>query len=82
MSPQPAAAERNSVVLNPHRPSAWPASTGPTTTPKFMAARVTPKPSWRFSDGSRSAMIALLAVSKSGQPIRSRGTRRATCQSS
>ena len=48
-----------------------------------MAARVTPNPSCRFSAGRRSAIIALLAVWKSGQPnALSRATSAATCQSS
>ena len=42
-----------------------------------------PKPSWRFSAGSRSAIIALLAVWKSGQPnALSSATSAATCHNS
>ena len=42
-----------------------------------------PNPSCRFADGRRSAIIALLAVWKSGQPkALSTATRRATCHSS
>ena len=43
---------------------------------------MTPNPSCRFSGGRRSAIIALLAVWKSGQPkALSRATSAATCHS-
>ena len=83
ISAQPAAAARNSSRKVTPKPSASPAAAGPTTTPRFIATRLTLNASCRFSGGSRSAIMALLAVWNSGHPSElSTATSRATCHTS